>query len=270
MTTATAPATKTGVLQMVRAQINVREFRRWMGGKRLRDQDHAMHCLLTECFGELAPKPFRTILPRDGSNGCLYGYGRSEADGLREMAAICADPLQSRILPSDKLDSKPMPTSWQADKRLGFEVRVRPVVRLQKDASRITPDNQRLFRTRLDDEGKSRPGKECDAFLWEAIKHPKGEMNRSREEVYTEWLSEQLGKRGASLDLDRTKLASFQRVRSFRKLHDRHTEGPDALMRGELTIADPDAFADMLARGVGRHRAYGYGMLLLRPSGKSG
>jgi CRISPR system Cascade subunit CasE len=37
------------------------------------------------------------------------------------------------------------------------------------------------------------------------------------------------------------------------------------LLRGELTVADPDAFSALLARGVGRHRAFGYGMLLLRP-----
>ena len=263
MTTATAAATKTGVLQMVRAQINSREFRRWMGEKRLRDPDHAMHCLLMECFGRpptkerpenngLAPQPFRLILPGDGSNGILYGYGRSDANALRETAAMCADPLQNRILPGDKLDTKSMPALWQVGKQLGFETRVRPVVRRSRNA-------------------EVRPEKECDAFLWEALKHPEGGMNRSREQVYTEWLSEQLDRRGgARLEPENTKLVSFQRIRAFRKLHDRHTEGPDAVMRGELTITDPDAFADLLANGVGRHRAYGYGMLLLRPSGKSG
>ena len=95
---------------MVRGKISSRDLRRWMGERRLRDPDHAMHCLLTECFGELAPRPFRAILPRGGSDGVLYGYGRSDADVLREAAAICADPLQSRVLPGETLDSKPMPT----------------------------------------------------------------------------------------------------------------------------------------------------------------
>ena len=36
-------------------------------------------------------------------------------------------------------------------------------------------------------------------------------------------------------------------------------------MQGNLTITEPEKFACLLARGVGRHRAYGYGMLLLRP-----
>ena len=254
MTTATGTTPKTGNLQMVRAQIESREFRRWMGEKRLRDPDHAMHCLLAECFGELAPKPFRTILPRDGSNGILYGYGPSDASVLRESVAMCADPLQSRVLPGDKLDTKSMPTLWQVGKQLGFETRVRPVVRRSRNA-------------------EVRPEKECDAFLWEALKHPEGGMNRSREQVYTEWLSKQLDRRGgAHLEPEHPRLVSFQRTRAFRKaqLAFRHTEGPDAVIRGVLTITDSESFADLLAKGIGRHRAYGYGMLLLRPTGRSG
>ena len=104
MITATAP------LQMMRAEINVNDFHRWMGGKRLADPGHAMHCLLTEGFGRLAPKPFRLIPPRDQSTGFLYGYGTADAETLREAAAICADPLQCRVIPLGKLDSKPMPS----------------------------------------------------------------------------------------------------------------------------------------------------------------
>ena len=94
-------------------------------------------------------------------------------------------------------------------------------------------------------------------------------MERKREEVYREWLSVRLDRKGgASLDLEQTKLVSFQRTRAVRKLHTRHSEGPDAVLRGILTVTDPDAFAKLLADGVGRHRAYGYGMLLLRPPGR--
>ncbi len=251
------------LLQMVRADINVREFQRWMGARRLQDPDHAMHCLLKECFGELVPKPFRLIIPRGGSSGVFYGYGQAGAEELRESAAICADPLQCRVILADKLNSKPMPTEWQAGKRLGFETRIRPIVRLQRDASRTSPDAQRCFK-----EGDLRPGKECDVFLWEAITHPeRGGMQRNREQVYADWLSSQLSRiGGAVLDVEKTKLASFQRTRAIRKLHGQRSEGPDAVMRGNLTITDPAAFAALLARGVGRHRAYGYGMLLLRPA----
>ena len=238
------PSSTTATLQMIRAEVNVREFHRWMGGRRLQDPDHAMHCLLAECFGELAPKPFRLIIPRDGPVGTLYGYGPAGADRLRETAAICADPLQCRIITADSMDSKPMPTQFPTGKILGFELRIRPVVRRAR--------------------GAINPGSERDVFQLEAEKYPKGEMPYSREHVYVEWLSGQMERNGAILDKVHTRLVSFQRTRAIRKLRQRHCEGPDAIMQGNLTITNSAAFAEALAHGIGRHRAYGYGMLLLR------
>ena len=245
-TTADASAT-TGVLQMIRAEVNVRDFQRWMGTRRLQDPDHAMHCLLTECFGDLAPKPFRLIVPRGGPTGCLYGYGQADANALRESAAICAEPLQSRILRADRMDSKAMPSEWQKNKRLGFEIRIRPIVRKAR--------------------GSGREEAEVDAFQTKAETFPPKEMPYTREQVYAQWLSEQFSRKGgATLESDSVKLVAFQRARSHRKLRSRHTEGPDAVMRGVLTITDPEVFSTTLAQGIGRHRAYGYGMLLLRPA----
>ena len=42
--------------------------------------------------------------------------------------------------------------------------------------------------------------------------------------------------------------------------------GPDVLIRGILQVADPQQFGQLLAQGIGRFRAYGYGMLLLKPA----
>ena len=249
MSELSTPAAGQLSLQMLRADVNVREFQRWAGIKRLHDNDHAMHCLLTECFGrEMSPKPFRTIFPRGGSKGVLYGYGRADANALRDAAGIYACPLQSRIIPTASLNSKPMPSEWQLGKRLGFETRIRPIVRRSRGAD-------------------SRPGKEWDAFQLDADQYGRGEMPRTREQVYTGWLSDQLERiGGAQLDLEHTEMVSFQRTRAVRKPHTRHSEGPEAVMRGILTITDSDTFADLLSRGIGRHRAYGYGMLLLRPA----
>ena len=234
-------------LQMIRAEISTRDFQRWMGMRRLQDPDHAMHCLLVESFGkDLAPKPFRVMTPRGGRQGCLYGYGTADADALRHAAAMFACPLQAGIIPADHIESKPMPSEWQSGKRLGFEIRMRPIVRPTKNAD-------------------ARPGRECDAFQLEAEQYGKGEMPRNREQVYAEWLARQLDARGGAR-LESAKLQSFQRTRAIRQRHTRYSEGPDALMRGNLVITDGDAFARLLAGGIGRHRAYGYGMLLLRPA----
>ena len=137
-----------------------------------------MHCLLKECFGDfytneipagIAPQPFRLVATRGASVGCLYGYTRVDADELREMAGVCACPLQEQVMPPSSLVSKPMPTEWRVGLRLGFEARVRPVVRLRRDPGRVSAERLRRFRTRPEEPGEPRPGKECDVFQWEAL-----------------------------------------------------------------------------------------------------
>lgn len=236
---------------MVRADLDIREFHRWAGMRGLIsrsafDEGFAMHCLLVESFGELAPKPFRVIIPsrRGRRIGTLYGYARCDAGSLRDTAALYCDPQQAKILPASRIDSKPMPAEWQPGKRLGFEVLLRPTIRRAR--------------------GSDRAGKECDVFQAEAEKYSKGMMPRSREEVYADWLRARLEYRGGAR-LEGATLAMFQRTRAVRKLHARPSEGPHALLRGTLTISDPTEFGRILAGGIGRHKAYGYGMLLLRP-----
>lgn len=263
-TTSNAPAASTEPpLQMIRADIDMRSFHHWAGSRRMMsrnafDEGYAMHCLLTESLGELAPKPFRLIAPRrrghassaaGRSRGVLYGYGRAGADGLREASTLYADPLQCAALQVNELKSKPLPAVWKPGQRLGFEVLVRPTIRRSRRAA-------------------SHPGTEWDAFLWEAIQHPKGGMKRSREEVYKDWLREQMRRQGGA-ELEEARLKSFQRTRVIRRRGSRPIEGPDALMAGVLTVSAADEFAALLARGIGRHRAYGYGMLLLRPAARS-
>lgn len=238
----------TAALQMIRADVDMRGFRRWMGSRRLQDPDHALHCLLTECFGDFAPQPFRLMAARGAGCAVLYGYGCADADALRDEASVCADPLQSGVIPAAGICSKPMPTEWRLGRRLGFAARIRPITRPSRNAASFA-------------------GKECDAFLWEALRYPKGKMLRSREEVYGDWLARRIADSGgAELDGGAVKMVAFQRGRAVRKRRGGYSEGPDAVMRGTLVVRDSDKFAALLARGVGRHRAYGYGMLLLRPA----
>ena len=230
--------TATGTLHMIRADIDALQFRRWMGSRRIVDDDHAMHCLLRECFGDfytqknpqgIAPQPFRLIIPRDKRCGTLYGYSRADAEELRDAASMLACPLQAKVLPPSSIDSKLMPSEWHAGRRLGFEVRVRPIVRLQRELDRVPHGNLRLFRQvrrNGEIELKWRPGAECDAYQHEAIMYQKGEMKRSREEVYAEWLQARFeNKGGAVLDMETVKMVSFRRTRAIRKLHRRYSEG---------------------------------------------
>lgn len=152
---------------------------------------------------------------------------------------------ESRLVPAVTIDTKPMPLMWRVGRRLGFETRIRPIVRRSARSGRA--------------------GGQRDAFQMETAEYSPGGMPRSRQVVYTDWLSRELDRRGGA-NLEAVELVSFRRTRSACQYGGRSSEGPDAIMRGSLTISDASAFSNVLARGVGRHRAYGYGMLLLRPA----
>lgn len=105
-------------------------------------------------------------------------------------------------------------------------------------------------------------GAEVDAFLAAPLRGNPA----PRETIYLDWLAERLLP-AATLDLAATRLASFRRLRIQRA--GRRLEGPEAVLHGTLNVLDPAAFAALLQRGIGRHRTYGYGMILLRPPQKA-
>jgi len=109
---------------------------------------------------------------------------------------------------------------------------------------------------------------ERDAFLSAVEASPEGGATIERNIVYESWLSERLAPAAKLVD-GRCHMTQFRRTRLRRSLHSkgrtRAVEGPEALMKGRLQITDCDAFNAVLAKGVGRHSAFGFGMLLLSP-----
>lgn len=239
-------------LHLVRAPIDMRGFHRWgadrgLVGRAGFDEGHGLHHLLTECFGRGAIASFRLMVAPTGATATLYGYSTQSADALRAEAARVAPPEHLAVLPLDRLESKPMSDDWPANHRLGFDLKLRPV-----------------SRSRRPDDETSRG--ERDVFLREALGRAEGEMaamGRTREVVYRDWLAAQFDRhRGARLDAAR--LVHFQRT-MVRRSGTAGSEGPEIVLHGDLTVTEPAAFGNLIARGIGRHRAYGYGMLLLRP-----
>jgi CRISPR system Cascade subunit CasE len=92
-----------------------------------------------------------------------------------------------------------------------------------------------------------------------------------REQVYADWLARQFD-RDSAARIRTVDMRSFRMVKPVRRKKPgalpRQLGGlrPETILDGVLEIADPDAFSRLLARGVGRHRAFGYGMVLLRPA----
>jgi CRISPR system Cascade subunit CasE len=243
-------------LHLVELPLSLRALHLWAGARGLGpDEGTALHHLLGETFGNAALQPFRLMVAPRAQKGTLYAYATADADTLRGQAMASLIPAHASVVSLDQLRSLPRPAiAWKAGQRIGFDLRLRPVVRL---ASNLTD---------IDDSGEPvslRKGAEVDAFLAAAFRG----RPATREDVYLDWLAARLAP-AAELDLATSRLASFQRT--FVQRNCRRIEGPDAVVHGTLTITDPAAFADLLARGVGRHRSYGYGMLLLRPPQRGG
>lgn len=209
------------------------------------DLGYALHALLAAAFTGLAPTPFRYM----GEQG-LLAYSETSSEKLVRQAED-SPPEVRKALGLDSLRLKPFPVDFPSGKRLGFEVRIRPVVR-------------------------TNAGKERDIYQYrqELAGAGNAESTPSRELVYWEWLSARLRNNNAARLINAT-LHGFslrqvvrrpQKGNQFDQRAPKGVTGPDAVFQGELEVIESDAFRDLVRRGIGRHRAFGYGMLLLRPT----
>jgi len=221
------------------------------------DFGYALHALLQAAFGEKAPRQFRYTDPEQG----FLAYTNLGPEQFAQHTAL-ADPDVAAALGLDASADysgyrlRTMPSTWPEGFVLGFELRVRPTVR------------------------ESGTGRERDAFLAAIAKSPDARLERAT--VYVQWLHEQLTGRadgarqawhGAAEVLD-AQVEGFRLLDVVRRTQAakdgderkrRVITGPDLILSGRLRVTDPAAFTKLLARGVGRHRAFGLGMLLLRP-----
>ncbi|MDE3022323.1 MAG: type I-E CRISPR-associated protein Cas6/Cse3/CasE [Pseudomonadota bacterium] len=205
---------------------------------------YALHGLLSAAFGEQAPKLFRYMGDKQG----LLAYTTVDLETLCHHATLAA-PDVARALGLDTLDARLFPETWKQDQLLGFEVRMRPVIR-------------------------TKDGRERDAFLYAAESSPTEESDSivQRAMIYHDWLAKQLAANGAA-QIIQANMKEFRLTRVLRKSGTgengkRKTfavNGPDAVFKGQLRVGESQAFSRLLARGIGRHRAFGFGMLLLRP-----
>lgn len=231
-------------LHLVRMELSpplLMAFARRQSLLRQEDEDHGyvLHSWLAAMFGAHAPKPFRW----DEGRQQLLGYCDEPAQRLAEHAQAFAQPQDWAVLGPDSLVSKPMPATWHIGQRMQAEVRVCPV-------------------TRRDDGEK-------DVFL-RAIDRL-GDAVPPRGQIYAEWFRRQWGE---AVHFEHLELLGHSRVRLLRRglvgtdggRAVRSVERPQATFCAVLTVRDSEAFGRLLQRGIGRHRAFGYGMVLLKPA----
>ena len=213
------------------------------------DLGYLMHSQLAALFGSGSLGPFRL---RERSHGAfnVLAYSDVSGDVLQARASEVAEPHYYACCQWSSLASKPMPPSWAVGRRLQFSVRVSPTERAAKASEHC------------------RKGAERDAFL-AACGRMGPTQTLTRQAVYGDWLRKRMIDRGA--ELGEVALDAFRFVKLLRKTQGTRRKGrlldrPDATLTGSLTVTDGDLFAHGLLRGVGRHRAFGFGMLMLAPT----
>jgi hypothetical protein len=230
-------------LNLIQVSIDVtratRHFAQFMTPMLLQDDSLLLKTALTEAFGGPAIRPWAIHAIR-GPTAIIVGYSMLSALDLDRRRALALPSLQVAV---GEVLGIALP-SFSAGERYRFKVRLAPTIR-------VTPC-----------AGK-RHG-ERDAFLAEVDRNGDRAMP-TRDEVYRGYL----GARLAGAALDGCRLDGFQLLRIARP---KQSAGfgwktvPEAVMQGGLTVTDPAALVQSAAVGVGRQRAYGFGMLRFQPA----
>lgn len=240
-----------------RALLAFAKEQRLLGHRADVDLGYLTHAALVAVLGEAAPKPFaieQELAPERVEHGASTVLAYSRHD--REALATHARDALRHLVWWERCDARALP-AIAAGSTLAFTTRVSPTVRSRASA----PGHEAHGRGQ---------GREFDAFL-AACFRAGSEVSVDRAAVYRDWLTREFGGERQAAMLEDYSLRAFQRLALLRKEQaigdgrKRHSlERPCAVITGTLRVTDSDAFRALLARGVGRHRAFGFGMLLLR------
>ena len=240
-------------MNLMRLRVDFRSLLLWGHAVRIAvsDTGYLLHAALRAVFGPHAPQPFRLF----DKSGLVLGYGTAGEKELRDCLARCGEEPLRGVFSLPGPGCKTFPEQWRSGVVLRFETLACP-----------------LRRFKSTEPGREGRVQERDAFVAASeYAGSTGGPMPERTEVYQAWLSGELDRGHAAL-LHECRLKGFRMVRFARRGATDHAGAPRALrgmrpeayFEGVLSVNDPGSFADLLARGVGRHRAFGYGMLLVR------
>jgi len=216
----------------------VRHLNAFLQPSALEDESLILKSILWEAFSGSALRPW-AIHAQRGPTVTIVGYTQANAAELNKRRALALPSIQAAV---GEAIAVPLPALSESE-RYSFSICLVPTVRVTKAEGR-------------------RYG-ERDAFLAKADAAGK-DANLKRDDVYRDYLAERLA--GASVEASR--LVRFRLRRFMRPKKDRSVSGrtmPEAVIEGSLRVDDPGKLFEAISTGVGRQRAYGFGMLRLQP-----
>ncbi|MFT9099903.1 MAG: type I-E CRISPR-associated protein Cas6/Cse3/CasE [Zymomonas mobilis subsp. pomaceae] len=166
--------------------------------------------------------------------------------------------IVSSRFPKDKaeiwsLESKDYTPHLVAQKRYGFSLRVNPTIALSQPY-----------------QARSKP---TDVLIHAEKQQGYSLTSQEKEDVVLDWLASRLVSRGAEIERDRCGLMNYGRHQIPR----RPQKGESNMafkskatfsfvdIEGVLKVTHPESLQQTLLTGIGRGKAFGLGLLLLRP-----
>jgi CRISPR system Cascade subunit CasE len=216
----------------------VRHLKAFLQPSALEDESLILKSILWEAFSGGALRPW-AIHAQRGPTTTIVGYTRADAEELNKRRSLALPSVQAAV---GEAIAVPLP-SLSASERYRFSICFVPTIRVTKAEGRRYGERD-AFLAKADTAGK-------DAGL-------------KRDDVYRDYLAERLA--GASIEASR--LVRFRLRRLMRPKEDRSVSGktmPEAIVEGDLRVDDPAKLIEAIGAGVGRQRAYGFGMLRLQP-----
>ncbi|MBN1880445.1 type I-E CRISPR-associated protein Cas6/Cse3/CasE [bacterium] len=233
------------------------------------DLGYLVHCGISQAFHSCAPKVFSvmdryTRMNNESSNHPRFtqvlGYTKESASTLINHAKTYAEPDILELFDLDQIQSKTVPMNLPIGHLLEFRVKTCPIIRIWRETN-----------------GKRR---QVERDAWLARVKSDEEMNvpdyqmPDRETVYSQWFVELIN-RQKSVSLVEAHMSGLKLDRLVRKTRNRTSDPnqskrldrPVAVFQGLLNIQNSESFNDLLYCGIGRHKSFGFGMLLLKPAG---
>ncbi len=146
------------------------------------------------------------------------------------------------------LESQPYEPALAAGDRLGFVLRANPVVAVPR------PGQKRGHRA-------------------DAIMHAKSKMEQPQRKTFSaadasaiavDWLTQRSAANGFEVDTSATSADGYLQVRVAHKPDEPPIQFSQIDMSGVLTVRDPTLLRSVLTKGIGKARAFGCGLMLIR------
>jgi CRISPR system Cascade subunit CasE len=197
----------------------------------------------------------------DRNHGLVWSLFSGPADGEniddRDFLFREAEPgvfiIVSKRPPEDPhslwaLESKPYEPALAVGDRLGFVLRANPAMAVpqpgEKRGKRV--DAIMHAKSKLDAEARKAFGKDGAAI------------------VGLEWLTKRGQSIGVEFDADSCSATGYQQIRIPRPKREKSIEFSEIEYTGAFAVTDPDRLKAALFKGIGKAKAYGCGLMLVR------